>query len=66
MPTISTTTDTTLGRASKIVSSALRSAFGPYRQTEDETEAALDTMRGWLEADHVNQEDLLVRLPLGE
>jgi hypothetical protein len=50
----------TLGRASKRVSSALRSAFGPYRQTDDQTQATLDTMRGWLEADDVNMEDLLV------
>lgn len=61
MPTLSSTTDSTLSRARKRISSAMKSAFGPYHQTEDQTEAALDTMRGWLEADNVNVEDLLVR-----
>jgi hypothetical protein len=61
MPTPTTkAASTTLGRASKRVSSAFKSTFGPYRQTDDQTQATLDTMRGWLEADDVNLEDLLV------
>ena len=61
MPTSPTkTANTTLGRASKRVSSAFRNAFGPYRQTDEQTQATLETMRGWLEDDNVNMEDLLV------
>jgi hypothetical protein len=61
MPTLPTqAASTSLGRASKRVSSAFRSVFGPYHQTDEQTAATLDTMRGWLEADNVNLEDLLV------
>ena len=63
MPTSSTkAANTTLRRASKRVSSAFKSAFGPYSQTDDHTQGTLDTMRGWLEDDNVNMEDLLVCL----
>jgi hypothetical protein len=47
MPTsLTKAANTTLGRASKRVSSALRSAFGPYHQTDEHTQATLDTIRG--------------------
>ena len=63
MPTSSTkAANTTLGRASKRVTSALKSALGPYCQTDEQTQATLDTMRGWLEDDNVNLEDLLVSI----
>ena len=61
MPTShSKAANTILGRASERLSTAFESAFGPYRPTDDQTQATLDTMHGWLEADNVNMEDLLV------
>lgn len=61
MPTShSKAANTFIGRASERVSTAFESAFGLYRPTDERTQATLDTMHGWLEADKVNMEDLLV------
>lgn len=63
MPNSSNTStiSTALDRARRHVSSAMNSLLGPYYQTEDQTEATLNTMRGWLQADNINEEDVLVR-----
>jgi len=61
MPTSHSKAATTfIGRASERVSTAFESAFGPYSPTDEQIQATLDTMHGWLDADTVNTEDLLV------